>query len=130
MIAYLLTRRKIPGAAALDALAMLPLALPGLVLAFGVITFLHIVLGEQAPKNWAILYADWMLEAVALPLVIFTYICYPAIWLLNALTNGAARREKSLSIRVFSHQAPQQAGGALVLGVKYCGGPAGQKDHL
>jgi iron(III) transport system permease protein len=35
MIAYLLTRRKIPGAVALDALAMLPLALPGLVLAFG-----------------------------------------------------------------------------------------------
>lgn len=35
MIAYLLTRRRIPGAAVLDALAMLPLALPGLVLAFG-----------------------------------------------------------------------------------------------
>lgn len=35
MIAYLLTRRKIPGGAVLDAVAMLPLALPGLVLAFG-----------------------------------------------------------------------------------------------
>jgi len=35
MIAYLLTRRKIPGGAILDAVAMLPLALPGLVLAFG-----------------------------------------------------------------------------------------------
>jgi iron(III) transport system permease protein len=35
MIAWLLTRRKIPFAGLLDALAMLPLALPGLVLAFG-----------------------------------------------------------------------------------------------
>src|SRR5438128_334041 len=35
MIAWLLTRRRIPFAGLLDALAMLPLALPGLVLAFG-----------------------------------------------------------------------------------------------
>jgi iron(III) transport system permease protein len=34
-IAYLLARKRVPGRAALDALAMLPLALPGLVLAFG-----------------------------------------------------------------------------------------------
>jgi len=35
MIAWLLTRKRIPFAGLLDALAMLPLALPGLVLAFG-----------------------------------------------------------------------------------------------
>lgn len=35
VIAWLLTRRRIPLAGLLDALAMLPLALPGLVLAFG-----------------------------------------------------------------------------------------------
>jgi iron(III) transport system permease protein len=35
LIAWLLTRRRVPGAGLLDALAMLPLALPGLVLAFG-----------------------------------------------------------------------------------------------
>ncbi len=34
-IAYLLARKTFPGADALDALAMLPLALPGIVLAFG-----------------------------------------------------------------------------------------------
>ncbi|MFQ6099196.1 MAG: ABC transporter permease [Armatimonadota bacterium] len=34
-IAYLLTRRRIPGRDLLDATAMIPLALPGLVLAFG-----------------------------------------------------------------------------------------------
>jgi iron(III) transport system permease protein len=34
-IAYLLARKRVPGRSVLDALAMLPLALPGLVLAFG-----------------------------------------------------------------------------------------------
>ena len=34
-IAYLLTRKRVPGRDVLDALAMLPLALPGLVIAFG-----------------------------------------------------------------------------------------------
>jgi iron(III) transport system permease protein len=34
-LAYLLTRKRVPGRAVLDALAMLPLALPGVVLAFG-----------------------------------------------------------------------------------------------
>src|ERR671919_1633706 len=34
-IAYLLARKRVPGRNVLDALAMLPLALPGLVLAFG-----------------------------------------------------------------------------------------------
>jgi iron(III) transport system permease protein len=35
LIAYILARKKIPGKDALDLMAMLPLALPGLVLAFG-----------------------------------------------------------------------------------------------
>ncbi len=35
LIAYLLSRKRIPGKNVLDALAMLPLALPGLVMAFG-----------------------------------------------------------------------------------------------
>ncbi len=34
-IAYLLTRKRVPGAGVLDALAMLPLAVPGVVIAFG-----------------------------------------------------------------------------------------------
>ena len=37
VIAYLLARKRVPGRSVLDALAMLPLALPGLVLAFGYI---------------------------------------------------------------------------------------------
>lgn len=46
MIAYALTRQKLPGAAALDTVAMLPLALPGLVLAFGYVA------GFNWPVRW------------------------------------------------------------------------------
>lgn len=63
----------------------------GFAAALAVTTILHIVLGEQAPKNWAIFHGDRILEALSLPLVIFTFIFYPFIWLLNAATNGVLR---------------------------------------
>jgi len=55
---------------------------------FAISTSLHIIIGEQVPKNWAILNPDKMLPVVAAPLVAFTYILYPGIWLLNSATNG------------------------------------------
>jgi len=60
-------------------------------ISFAISTSLHIIVGEQAPKNWAILNADRVLFVVALPLIVFTYVFYPAIWLLNAATNGLLR---------------------------------------
>ena len=63
----------------------------GFAIAMAVTTILHIVLGEQAPKNWAIFHGDSILEALSLPLVLFTAIFYPVIWLLNAATNGLLR---------------------------------------
>ncbi|MCX7886382.1 MAG: ABC transporter permease subunit, partial [Verrucomicrobiae bacterium] len=51
MIAFLLTRRRVPGAAVLDALAMLPLALPGLVLAFGYVGGFNWPLGWLNPRD-------------------------------------------------------------------------------
>jgi CBS domain containing-hemolysin-like protein len=61
------------------------------VVALGISTALHIVIGEQAPKNWAIHFADTALPIIAAPLVIFTYIFYPAIWALNWVTNAVLR---------------------------------------
>jgi CBS domain containing-hemolysin-like protein len=63
----------------------------GFVVALAISTCLHIVIGEQAPKNWAIRYANRVLPAVALPLVIFTFLFFPLIWLLNAVTNGVLK---------------------------------------
>jgi CBS domain containing-hemolysin-like protein len=60
-------------------------------LSFSIAVALHIVIGEQAPKNLSIRYADRILMPLAPPLIIFTYLFYPAIWLLNASANGVLR---------------------------------------
>lgn len=56
-------------------------------LAMAMSTTLHITIGEIAPKNWAIQFADRILPPLALPLVIFAFAFYPAIWVLNEMSN-------------------------------------------
>lgn len=51
LIAWLLTRRRVPGAGLLDALAMLPLALPGLVLAFGYVAGFDFAVSWLNPRE-------------------------------------------------------------------------------
>ena len=67
--------------------------------AFALITALHIVLGELAPKSVAL----WNPERVSLvtvpPTEAFRYAFWPAIWLLNGVANGI--------LRPFGLQAPQ-----------------------
>jgi len=54
-------------------------------IAFAIITFLHIVVGELAPKSFAIQRAEDTTLAVALPMRAFYFVFYPAIWLLNGV---------------------------------------------
>ncbi len=53
------------------------------IIAFSVITFLHIVLGELAPKTLAIQYSEKVVLAVAKPIQLFYKIMYPFIQMLN-----------------------------------------------
>lgn len=62
-----------------------------LTLAFALITFLHIVLGELAPKSLAIQRTERVALWVALPLRAFYVVFYPALWLLNACSRAALR---------------------------------------
>ena len=55
----------------------------GVVVAFTVITYFHIVFGELAPKWLAIQKPDSLALAIAFPLDIFYRIFYPVIWLLG-----------------------------------------------
>ncbi|MBM7649409.1 CBS domain containing-hemolysin-like protein [Bacillus ectoiniformans] len=55
--------------------------------AFGAITFLHVVVGELAPKTLAIQKAETLTLVLAKPLILFYRLMYPFIWTLN----GAAR---------------------------------------
>lgn len=53
-------------------------------LAFSVITFLHVVIGELAPKTFAIQKAERITLLFAKPLIWFYRIAYPFIWTLNS----------------------------------------------
>jgi len=51
--------------------------------AIGVVSFLHVVFGEQAPKAWAITYPEGTSRWAAAPLLFFAWITRPATNLLN-----------------------------------------------
>lgn len=53
-------------------------------IAFSFLSFLHIVIGELMPKSLAIRQAERVSLWTAVPLYIFYWIMFPAIWLLNA----------------------------------------------
>lgn len=57
------------------------------VLAFSFVTFLHMALGEQAPKSLAIRSPKAIALWTAPVLIAFFYIFWPVIWLLNAASN-------------------------------------------
>lgn len=57
------------------------------IIAFTIITGMHIVLGELAPKSLAIISAESVAMNTALPLIIFYKITYPVIWVFNHTSN-------------------------------------------
>lgn len=59
--------------------------------AFFIISYLHIVVGELAPKSWAIRKPELLSLWTAVPLYLFYWLMYPAIWLLNASANTILR---------------------------------------
>ena len=59
--------------------------------AFTVISFLHIVVGELAPKSMAIRNPERIGLMSAAPLYGFYWLMYPAIWLLNSSANLVLR---------------------------------------
>ncbi|WP_227441181.1 hemolysin family protein [Methylobacterium sp. W2] len=61
------------------------------VVAFSIITSLHIVLGELAPKSLALQRSERTALAVVRPLSLFLLVFRPAILFLNALGNGVLR---------------------------------------
>jgi CBS domain containing-hemolysin-like protein len=96
-------------------------------IAFTIITFLHIIFGELAPKSLAIQRAKGVSLWVAAPLMVFYFIFFPFIWMLNGLANRflrwaglgpATEGEHAFSAEeleyVFSHARHTHPGDALV----------------
>ena len=57
------------------------------IIAFTVVTFIHVVVGELAPKTLAIQKAEQITLLFARPIILFYRVLYPFIWVLN----GSAR---------------------------------------
>lgn len=57
------------------------------IIAFTVVTFIHVVVGELAPKTVAIQKAEKVTLLFSRPIILFYRVMYPFIWLLN----GSAR---------------------------------------
>jgi len=60
-------------------------------IAFIIITFLHIVVGELAPKSLALAKPEGVSRHVARPLALFAHVMSPAIWVLNGASNMMLR---------------------------------------
>ncbi|MFF5207088.1 hemolysin family protein [Streptosporangium sp. NPDC000396] len=57
------------------------------VIALGIVTFLHMVIGEMAPKSWAIAHPERSAILLALPFRWFTLVVRPVLRALNGLSN-------------------------------------------
>ena len=68
------------------------------IFAFIIITFLHIVLGELAPKSLALQRSETISLVIISPLIVFAKIFQPIIWLLN--------RSGQVVLKLFGLQGP------------------------
>ena len=64
----------------------------GFVLALVVVTFVHLVVGEMAPKSWAIAHPERSATLLALPMRGFMAVFRPLLRMLNAAANFLVRR--------------------------------------
>ncbi len=71
------------------------------IVAFALITFLHVVLGEVAPKALAIFHPEQVARWLVGPLVLFTRAGAPLIWSINESANGL--------LRIFGVRLPTEA---------------------
>ncbi|MGD8816903.1 MAG: hemolysin family protein, partial [Acidobacteriota bacterium] len=62
-----------------------------LAIALLIVTVLHMTVGEQAPKIWAIRRPERMALRIAYPLLVFATIFRPFIWAINGLSNALLR---------------------------------------
>ncbi|MFC7545464.1 hemolysin family protein [Plantactinospora sp. GCM10030261] len=62
-----------------------------LVIALSLVTFLHLVVGEMAPKSWAITHPERSALLLALPFRAFAWLARPVLAALNWLANGTLR---------------------------------------
>jgi CBS domain containing-hemolysin-like protein len=81
------------------------------VVALTIVVYLHMVIGEMAPKNIAIAHPEKTALAIAIPFRVYTAMFRPVVRLLNALANGGVRllRVEPIDEIVSAHSADEIA---------------------
>ncbi|MGN0063030.1 MAG: hemolysin family protein [Nocardioides sp.] len=69
-----------------------PADVAGFVLALVIVTFLHLVVGEMAPKSWAIAHPERSAIMLALPMRAFMWLTRPVLRWMNNAANWCLRR--------------------------------------
>ena len=64
----------------------------GFVLALSIVTFLHLVIGEMAPKSWAIAHPERAAIILAIPMRMFMALTRPVLIALNRAANWCVRK--------------------------------------
>jgi CBS domain containing-hemolysin-like protein len=82
----------------------------GFVLALIIVTFLHLVVGEMAPKSWAIAHPERSATMLALPMRAFMWTTRP---LLNALNEAANWCLRKVGVQAVDHVVSGQDPAAL-----------------
>lgn len=73
------------------------------VLALIVVTFLHLVIGEMAPKSWAIAHPEESSVLLALPLRGYMWLTRPILKAMNAAANWLVRRAGAEPVNELEH---------------------------
>jgi CBS domain containing-hemolysin-like protein len=63
----------------------------GFAIALSIVVFLHMVVGEMAPKSWAISHPEDSAMKLARPFRAFVTVFRPVIWFMNAIANQVVR---------------------------------------
>ncbi|MDX1884985.1 hemolysin family protein [Mycolicibacterium sp. 120270] len=64
----------------------------GFILALAIVTYLHLVIGEMAPKSWAISHPERAATILAIPMRMFMAMTRPVLIALNRAANWCVRR--------------------------------------
>ena len=98
------------------------------VIAVSLVVFLHMVVGEMAPKSWAISHPESSAMLLALPFRAFTWVSRPVLWLMNELANLLLRIARVDPVDSLAN-AQTPADLQLLLAQSYEHGVLGDADH-
>jgi CBS domain containing-hemolysin-like protein len=99
-------------------------------LAFVIVTFLHVILGEQSPKMVAIGRAEPTLIRVTGPLMFLGRVLHPLIVATNAPANFLVKRVLRIDTEDVEETSPEELRLIIARGAKHGGLDPGEAGHL